>query len=163
MKRLIAMSLSFLVAAGCAAPIEEQGSDALSLESSSMTLANFPNNTGTRLESQSSSDGVVTVNQAYISQHLYGRDLVLDLYVSNLGAEKQIWVVDERDRHSTPVSYASDWWNFNGAASWRFTTSDNKDNVVVRIKGFAHAGQPYAIYVKMNGQTYASRIVLGGE
>lgn len=165
MKRVFGVCLSLLVATGCAASSGAELASAeqdFSASGAEMTLDRFPNNTGTRLAHQSSPDGVVTVNQAYVSQHLFGRDLVLDLYVANLGAEKQIWVVDERNQKSTEASFAGDYWNNNGAASWRFTTADDKDNIVVRIKGFAYPEQPYSIYVKMNGQTHESKITLGG-
>lgn len=165
MKRLLGVCLSLLVGTGCG--LADDGDEAvvdleLGANEQRMELTAFPNNTGTRLSTQSTPDGVVTINQAHIWQHLYGRDLVLDLYVENLGPDKKIWVVDEWNRKTTEVSYARDYWNYDGAASWRFTTSDGKDNILVRIKGLAFTDRPYSIFVNMSGQTYLNRITLEG-
>jgi hypothetical protein len=162
MNRFLGLFLSLLIVTGCGLA-EDQSSVELELGANEqrMELTKFPNNTGTHLATQTTPDGVVTLNQAYISQHLYGRDLVLDVYVRNLGQEKEIWVVDDLNRETTEAFYARDYWNYDGAASWRFTTPDGKDNILVRIKGVAFTGHPYSIYVKMNGQTYVNRITVG--
>jgi hypothetical protein len=124
--------------------------------------AEFPNNTRTFLAQQHSSDGVLTLGQAYLSRHLYGQDLLLDLYVKNLGYEKHFTVVNELTGQRWDVSHADDYWNHNASASWRFTTQDGKDNFWVRIKGNHDAGTRYTVLVTMNGQSYVNTpVVLG--
>ncbi|MCB0421038.1 MAG: hypothetical protein KDD61_08580 [Bdellovibrionales bacterium] len=129
----------------------------------SFSTANFPNNTGTYLAQQQSLDGVIGISSSYISSHLYGRDLVIDLYVANLSAAKDIYIVKGQGTSSSDrwqAYFGEDYWNANAAASWKFTTQDQRDNFHLRIKGFHTPNTVYTIYVVMNGQTYSNQFYL---
>lgn len=135
---------------------------ALSTLSATQALAGFennlPNNTGTCVVDVVSDDGVISVNQGWLNRHLYGNIMILDLYVENLAPQKNIAIAETKVYGRNEVAtYSSNWWNSNAAASWRFTTNDNRDNIWALLKG-AYPGETYRIDVTMNGQVHSAYV-----
>ena len=129
-------------------------------ESDSSHLADFdkslPNNTASCIVEFDSPDGVISANNGWYHKHFYGNITVLDLYINNYAARKEITLstVGYSPNRQTAL-YRSDWWNTNVAASWRFTTTDNRDNIWIALKG-TYPANKYRIDVKMNEKTYSA-------
>lgn len=123
----------------------------------------FPNNTSTYLAHQVSHDGVIGINSSHIYRHLYGQDLFVDLYIANLSAVKDIYIVYGDQSHQ--AHWGSEYWKASLSASWRFTTQDHRDNILLRLGNLKYPGYypgtVFTIYVVMNGRTYSNQFVLG--
>lgn len=124
----------------------------------------LPNNTGTKLMTQDSRDGVVKVVMAHVFVHSKGQDLILKLEVRGLGFEKEIWVQDLVHHFTQPldfVSTISDLQKSGSSAFWLTNPAPGVENILLKISNVEIVNsngtiEPhgFTIYVKSDGQQF---------